>query len=397
MKLSPLAAAVAACALAFPVSIAAGNIALGLLGAALAHRALSEHRRVWAAWRAEPAVWVLLAYAAAGLVSAGLCDSPAEAARSAWKDWHRPLALLLFVGAISLEPAAPVFEAFALSFASLALWGCSQSILQSGSGALTRAHGFVHPVVFGEMMALAALGGLCVTLRPGERHAGSPGRTWGFTALALLALLLSQTRMAVLAAAAGFALVAVLEPKARRWSLPAGGLFVAVAALWELTAPEGRAIRSFLGFGDNPRGFGRERWSLWGAAWRMFRDHPATGVGPGGYRRFFPAYHPGSLDNEAQWGSAHNQYLHVLAERGALGATALAALYGTLWVRAVWVARRRSDARSLWAASAATALLLMSLTETAFQSEQFASIFLLVWAWGVAPPGGVEHPEKAGV
>ncbi len=190
--------------------------------------------------------------------------------------------------------------------------------------------------------------------------------------------------MALFAAAAGFSVVAVLEARARRWSLPALGVFAAVAAAWELTG--GRTLSDL--FHYDPASPNQARWTLWRVAGRMFRDHPFLGVGPGGYRRAFASYFQGKLDNETDWGSAHNQYLHVLAERGLLGGVLLGALYGVLWLRAAGAARRRTDARSLWAAAAATALLIMSVTETAFQSEQFASIFLLVWAWGVAPPGG---------
>lgn len=380
-----MAAALSLCALAFPVSIAAGNIALGALGAALLHRGLREGGRIRSAWAAEPALWALFAYAAVGLLAAAASETPAESLKAAAKDLHRPLALLLFVGAIALEPAAPILESFGISLGAMAAWGSLQSLQATfGGGLFVRAHGFVHPVVFGEMMGLASLGGLSLMLRPGQRDSKGRALAAAYTALAIAALLLSQTRMALFATGAGFLVVAILEPRARRWSVPAAAVVAIAAAAWELTG--GRTLSEL--FRYDPGSPDQARWSLWSAACRMFRDHPLVGVGPGGYRRAFPAYHPGWLDNESAWGSAHNQYLHVAAERGLLGAAALAATLGTLWLRAVRAAGGRSDARSLWAASATTALLVMCVTETAFQSEQFASILLLVWAWGVAPPGG---------
>jgi hypothetical protein len=36
----------------------------------------------------------------------------------------------------------------------------------------------------------------------------------------------------------------------------------------------------------------------------------------------------------------------------------------------------------LWSAGAVAAFLAMSLTETSFQNEQFAALFLMIWAWG---------------
>ena len=126
------------------------------------------------------------------------------------------------------------------------------------------------------------------------------------------------------------------------------------------------------------------RWSLWDTAWRMFLDRPWAGVGPGGFHRLFPAYHPAPLDNEFTWASAHNLYLHQFAERGLIGAAALLALLATMSARAVRAARGTPDARALWAAGAVCSFLILSLTETSFQNEQFSTLLILVWTWGTA-------------
>ena len=69
-----------------------------------------------------------------------------------------------------------------------------------------------------------------------------------------------------------------------------------------------------------------------------------------------------------------------------MGAAALAFLIGVL-VRGAWRAARRGTARGLWAAASVTSFLVMSLTETSFQSEQFATLLLLSWAWGTTDLG----------
>jgi O-antigen ligase len=380
MPLSPVAAALALCALVLPVSIAGSNIALALLALALLGRARADGGRIVRAWLSEPALAALAFYGGMGLLAAALSAAPAASLRDAAKDFHRLWSLGLLAAALALEPEAPLRPALGLSFGAMALFGIGQAaFVHNGGYAVTRAHGFVHPVVYGEMMALAVLGGACVLLRPTPN---APRRAAAvFTALVFAALLLSQTRMALLGALTGFALMALLDPRARRWALPAFAIAGTVVVAWQFLPVSHRTFSSIFAPHD-PNNPEQARWVLWDVAVRIFRDHPLTGAGPGGYRRLFSAYHPGPLEGEVDWGSAHNLYLHQLAERGLAGGAALLVLCGVLLARAGKAARAEIDARSLWAAGAVAAFLAMSLTETAFQNEQFSALFLLIWAWG---------------
>ncbi|MFI5360716.1 MAG: O-antigen ligase family protein, partial [Elusimicrobiota bacterium] len=127
----------------------------------------------------------------------------------------------------------------------------------------------------------------------------------------------------------------------------------------------------------------QSRLILWRVALRMFRDHPATGVGLGQYRALFDRYSP-PYEGQAHWGTAHNIYLHQLAERGLVGFAALMVLLGALLLRSWRAGRSSGGAAALWAAAAVPAFLVMNGTETALQTEQFATLFLLLWAWGTA-------------
>ncbi|HEX4046716.1 MAG TPA: O-antigen ligase family protein [Elusimicrobiota bacterium] len=382
MPLSPVAAALALCALTLPVSIAGSNIALALLALALLLRARSDGRRLARAWLSEPALAALALYGGVGLLAASLSVAPAASLRDAVKDFHRLWSLGLFAAALALEPEAPLRPALGLSFGAMALVGLGQSFVgKNANYAMPRAHAFVHPVVYGEMMALAVLGGACILLRPTPK--ASRRAAAAFTALAFAALLFSQTRMALVGAAAGFALMALLDPRARRWALPGLLVFAATVVAWQFLPMSHRTFGAIFA-PYNPNDPQQARWVLWDVAVRIFRDHPLTGAGPGGYRRLFTSYHAGALDGELDWGSAHNLYLHQLAERGIAGGLALLVLCGVLLLRAVKAARREVDARSLWAAGTVAAFLAMCLTETSFQNEQFAALFLLVWAWGTA-------------
>ena len=165
--LTPVAVALALCALVLPVSIAATNMALGALTLALLLRARADGRRLLEAWK-TPALAAVALYAAAGLTAALFGADPHAALCDALKDFHRVWALGLFLAAAELEPEAPVLEALAVSFAAMAAYGICQTALGGmPGGRIIRAHGFVHPVVYGQQMALGLLGGLCVLARPG--------------------------------------------------------------------------------------------------------------------------------------------------------------------------------------------------------------------------------------
>ena len=78
-----------------------------------------------------------------------------------------------------------------------------------------------------------------------------------------------------------------------------------------------------------------ERMAHWQAGWRMFEDHPLTGVGAGNYNAAYPDYYVRSTFRFSQ-GHAHNFYIHMLAENGLLGL----GIYLTLILSFAFVALR---------------------------------------------------------
>ncbi len=381
-SLTPVAVALVLTALILPVSLAGTNLALGVLSVVLLLRARGEGRLLRGLWN-SPIMAALAFYGIAGVLSSLFGVSQNSALRDGLKDFHRLWAVALFLWAVALEPEAPVMEALAVSFAGMAVYGACQTAFSGRpDGWILRAHGFVHPVVYGQQMALAVLGSLSLLARPGKSSAAQLRGALVLAVLTATALALSQTRMALFAMVGGFIVLCVLESRARRWAWIVAVLFLAAAVTWEFLPTGSRSLLAVLK-DFKPNSPHQARWSLWVAAWRMFRDHPWTGAGPGGFKVLFPSYHSLPLDNETNWGSAHNLYLHQLAERGLLGATALAILIGVL-LRDAWRAARTGTARGLWAATSVTAFLIMNMTETSFQNEQFSTLFLLCWAWGTA-------------
>jgi O-antigen ligase len=83
-----------------------------------------------------------------------------------------------------------------------------------------------------------------------------------------------------------------------------------------------------------------ERVAHWQAAWRMWTDHPWLGVGIGNYE---PAYARYALPLWPQaLGHAHNYYLNVAAETGAIGLLAYLVLWAAALI-AAWRAARRAQ------------------------------------------------------
>jgi O-antigen ligase len=265
-----------------------------------------------------------------------------------------------------------LIEGLALGGLAAALAGLAQSLTgEPVGGALPRAHAFVHPVAYGEMMGFVLLGGIIFA-----RDRGAPGTL--FVGLCASALVFNQTRAVLVAVLAGVFAAALASPRWRRPAAAAAAAAVLVALAWEFMPTGGRNLRNLLLLPhDSPH---HTRLALWKAAWTMFRESPAWGVGHGGFGAAFARLHPLPLDGQSVWSSAHNLYLHQLAERGAVGAAALAAFLGCLWSQAWSRARNGSDPHALWGLACVGAMLVMGLTETAFQTEQVATLLLAAWS-----------------
>lgn len=379
----------AALAFCVPLSIAGTNLSLAALTAALLW-ALADRDDRGAALGAladaagSPVFLALAVYAAWGLVSSLAGLDPAASLRLFPKDAHKLWTFLTVWTALSLAESAPVAASFATGLGLHAALGTGQAALQWMSGEeRVRAHGFMHPVSYAEILGLGLLGAAAYLARS---EGPPPRRRAAAVALSLTAagIVLSQTRAVLFALAGAFAAACLLEPRWRRHSLKAILALFFVVGFWEVMPTSGRNIRTLLS--TNPETSPhRSRLVLWDVALSIAADRPWTGAGPGHYRRSFETYHPERLDGEGTWGNAHNLYFHQLAERGIPG---LLILLGSLaaFAAGAWKAdRARRGAASLWAATATAALLVMNLTEVAWQTEQVATLFLFAWLLGAGP------------
>ncbi len=136
-----------------------------------------------------------------------------------------------------------------------------------------------------------------------------------------------------------------------------------------------------------------ERLNRWVSAWRMFKERPLTGFGPGTYQFTYIPYQEPSLMNpltvtdpwnvpEGSGGTAHSEYLLALSEMGILGLAGWLLFIGRL----IFLAFGRSIGhRSRVAIIAAFAALATWFFHAFFNNylntDKFAFLFWGIAAW----------------
>lgn len=104
--------------------------------------------------------------------------------------------------------------------------------------------------------------------------------------------------------------------------------------------------------GEQTGSDGASRSEIWGATWRMIKDHPLLGVGINGYWTAVTQYQVGSGELVPQ--QAHNDYLELVASAGIIG-VALALWFLYLLVRGARRSFRSNDTFRRGAALGASA------------------------------------------
>ncbi|HEX3558775.1 MAG TPA: O-antigen ligase family protein [Pyrinomonadaceae bacterium] len=134
----------------------------------------------------------------------------------------------------------------------------------------------------------------------------------------------------------------------------------------------------------------RARMLYWGAAIEMWRAHPLNGVGAGGYDGAFPlaraafaARHPDSplveINERYLSSGAHDEYLQILSELGAVGLSLFAAFCAALaW--AAWRALRNSNSPLAPGAVASLAVFAVSSGASSVSFRWFGSGLIFFFA-----------------
>ena len=203
--------------------------------------------------------------------------------------------------------------ALLVSAAIATIYALTKFVIQGGAFPV-RVRGAVgHPLTYGGQAMLLASVAAGLLFRSRDRR-------WKIAAIALLtllapALLGSYTRSAWIGTMVAFGVI--LAFTRARWLGALAALLVALV----LVLPGGYRERALSAF-DPGSHWNVERVRLWTAGWRIFRDHPITGVGLQDLHPWIEKYH--SPESHEQHGHLHSIYVQVGATMGVVGLAAFA-------------------------------------------------------------------------
>ena len=343
-----------------------------------------------------PLRWPLLAFAALTLASALASDHP----RAALVESKQLLSIPIFVAAVNgFRDGDDVRRALRWLFVVTGLvsfhgivqvWACNTQVALPEWAAwmlrvkldacraspLFRAKGFfsIYMTLGGSLLiVLALMLARVATVAP---------RAWGLeivTAVpAAIALALTYVRNAWLGLGAA---VLVVSGLTRRYAWLGGLLIVAAAALAVPSPVRHRALSIV----DPADPTSRERLYFWEAGWRMVKDAPLLGLGPGGVKRHYPEYRDPAARRPST-GHLHNNVVQIAAERGVLGLAAWTSLWVAFFVQAGRVSARvpaaRAGDRALAAGSVAAVagFLVAGLFEYNFGDSEVIGLTWVVMA-----------------
>jgi O-antigen ligase len=205
----------------------------------------------------------------------------------------------------------------------------------------------------------------------------------GVAAVLLLGILYSLSRggyISTLVALFVTGALALVRSGARKWvPLVLLGLVVAAAFVF---LPTDQLIARFAFLAVSEDISSDERARIWSETWRLIAERPLVGCGLGGYESAFYRYK--TVAPLATVDFAHNDYLQILAEFGALGVILLAALLFRALARVYRAALDPGAHRYLAIAcgGAFTAILFHSVVD--FNLYIPANAFALAWIAGIA-------------
>lgn len=270
--------------------------------------------------------------------------------------------IVLMLGASILKTPRDILAVSAillLAGTAEALYGLSQTGGGTGplgfvlDGSVLRAYGhFGQPNPFAAYAAMTAVFAIGLTVALLFRTPHSLLRPWGLALLlalciSLAAIIASFSRSALIAVAAATIVTLAAHGGRALWLMVLGGSFATLLAtlgtldlLPMFITNRLSIVFDYLTIFDahhvilTSDNFAIvQRMAIWQSAWEMFLNNPVLGAGLGNFDTTYPAYAlPGWLQLP---GHAHNYYLNLLAETGALGLAAYMLLLSALTITAI--------------------------------------------------------------
>jgi O-antigen ligase len=259
----------------------------------------------------------------AGLLLVSAALHPNGYAGAAVVGRYAELLVILLVLADTLSgPLAP------RRAARVYVWSCLlAAVCGIITAALSESHRVVGPLALADDLAFSLVAAVALLGTVRTRVGQSIWWIWAATAVLLLALIGTRSRVAILA----LAIMLVVSVATRLLSYRyAGALLVLVATaiafvLAVLPHPVGNAISDPQRYAETKIA---ERNEVRRAAFALARDHPVLGLGPGSFALFNQDYREDDqLPSDLDLDIAYSTVLEVSAELGVLGSAALLAVF----------------------------------------------------------------------
>ena len=138
----------------------------------------------------------------------------------------------------------------------------------------------------------------------------------------------------------------------------------------------------------HPRTSVGQRLFFWEHSWRIFKQHPALGVGTGGFRAAYAQRNYRWSPHMIVTGNPHNQYIFVAVQNGLVGLAALLALF----VVQFWLAWRSRDEWGKIRFAFPLFFLVIMFSESYLLIHETGILFSLMSA---VLYKGMERPESA--
>jgi O-antigen ligase len=211
------------------------------------------------------------------------------------------------------------------------------------------------------------------------------GIIYSLSRMGFIASLCSVSAMVAMGAVSGL-------PRKKRFAV--GGAVMLVAVAFAFLAPD-RLIERFGKVSTEQKIQSDTRMLLWGDTLRLIRRYPLFGCGIGGYESAVAEFQTAAPLTSAN--AAHNDYLQLAAELGAVGILAAAAFALAILGKALAVISHRFDpqVRNLGVACAGSlvAILVHSLTD--FNLYSVANGFALSWISGIVAGFSFHAPARS--
>ena len=162
---------------------------------------------------------------------------------------------------------------------------------------------------------------IAVALMSGKLQGNKKYIFWFASIIAVGGLICNATRGTWLAMVVIIPLLMLLYMRSKLKALAAITVVMALVAGLFMSMPSFQHKMSSIG--DTKMQSNAERLLLWQSAYNMFQDYPLTGVGYATFKKNYQEIYISPEAKEPYLGHAHNNFFHVLAECGFIGAACL--------------------------------------------------------------------------